>query len=128
MVVVAGIFLDVGVSGFLRAVAASDRLDLGLSGYGWLPVRWVSWESCSWRHEPELLALGFVLMTLSDSSRLAAIAVFLAGARGAFVGFLSWWNLLTCSQNSELHRAQVGGVGPAFQVACFGLVPVGENQ
>ena len=70
----------------------------------------------------------FALVTLSDSSRLAVIAIFLAGSCGAFVGFLSWWNLLTYSQNSELHRAQVGGAGPAFQVSCFGLVPVGENQ
>ena len=30
-------------------------------------------------------------------------------------------------QNSELHWPQVVDVAPAFQVACFGLVPVGEN-
>ena len=106
LLVAAALLLDAGESGALWDPAASDRLGLSSSQFGWLTmagglgalfvVAAVIWVD---RRPPHgmmaagagVLALGLLLATLSDGFGLAVTSMFLAGAGGAFIGSLVFY-------------------------------------
>ena len=131
LLVAAALVLDAGGSGALWDPAASDRLGLSSSQFGWLTmagglgalfvVAAVIWVD---RRPPHgmmaagagVLALGLLLATLSDGFGLAVTSMFLTGAGGAFVGSLVFY-VVAVKGSTRFRGALIGALALVFNVS-----------